>query len=207
MPLPPSTGRLQVPAAALVRLFVRPYFRLRIEGAGNVPSAGPVIVAPNHDSMWDVPILGVASLRPLVFMAKEEVFGNPFKRWVFTELGGFPVRRGKGDTGAIGSALEVLAAGRALAVFPEGTRTAGGLGRFRSGTARLALESGAPIVPVGIGGTEGIWPRGAMFPRRSPVRVVFGKPLEFGATHDPDPRRLRDVTESLRVEVERLLET
>ncbi|MGH2578661.1 MAG: lysophospholipid acyltransferase family protein, partial [Actinomycetota bacterium] len=176
MSLPAEIGRFQRLVAALVRPPLHAYFRLEIRGIEHVPGRGPAILAPKHDSMWDVPFVAVTSPRTVLFMAKEDVFGNPFKRWFFTELGGFPVRRGKGDAAAIRAARAVLRSGRVLGIFPEGTRHPNGLGPLHTGAARLALASGAPLIPVGLTGTGEIW--SGSVPRPVPVTVTFGPSVD-----------------------------
>jgi 1-acyl-sn-glycerol-3-phosphate acyltransferase len=205
--LPETIGRAQRPIVALIGLLARPYFHLEVAGGGHVPRRGPAILAPTHDSMWDVPLLGVASPRTVLFMGKEAVFDNPLKRWFFTELGGFPVRRTGADSGAIRAARSIIGSGRVLGIFPEGTRTPGHLGRFHTGAARLALATGAPLIPVAITGTEEIWPQGAVFPRRVRVRVVFGPPVEAPPGDGSRRKQVQELTEALRGETERLLQS
>ena len=202
--LPPETGRLQKQVRALVRPLIRAAFHLEVSGEENVPRSGPAILAPNHDSMWDVPVLVVASPRRVVFMAHRDVFATSWKRWLFTELGGFPVSSG---AGAIRSAAEVLRAGRLLGLFPEGTRVASELGEFRPGAARLALSLGVPIVPVGISGTGDIMPAGSVLPRPARVKVSFGDPLDVPRAEGQAARKRKvpELTEELRDRVRRLL--
>jgi len=178
---------------------------MQVAGAGYVPPRGPAILAPTHDSMWDVPLLGVASPRTVLFMAKEAVFDNPLKRRVFTDLGGFPVRGTGNDAGAIRAARAVLGSGRILGIFPEGTRTPGRLGKFHTGAARLALATGAPLIPVAITGTEAIWSPRSLFPRRARVRVVFGAPLHIDRGNGSRREQATEITEALRQGTERLL--
>lgn len=199
---PPEIGRLQRPVAALVRPALSLAFGLEVRGAEHVPRRGPAILAPKHDSMWDVPVVAVASPRTVLFMAKEEVFDNPFKRWFFTELGGFPVRRKRGDAAAIRAARAVLRSGRVLGIFPEGTRHPGGLGPLHGGAARLALATGAPLIPVGITGSDEIWSGGRLRP--VPVRVTFGAPLDAPPAQGPARERARALTRDLGRVIERL---
>lgn len=193
--LAPETGRLQPLVAALVRPPLSLYFRLEVRGLEHVPRRGPAILAPKHDSMWDVPFVAVASPRTVLFMAKEDVFGNPFKRWFFTELGGFPVRRGRGDAAAVRAARAVLRSGRVLGIFPEGTRHPGGVGTLHTGAARLALSSGAPLIPVGLTGTGEIW--SGSVPRPAPVTVTFGPPVDVSDLPGANRARADALTERL----------
>ena len=208
--IPPGLGRSQVAVESIIRWPVRAYTRMRIEGAENVPLEGPVVIAANHRSMLDVPVLVIASPRPMVFMAKEELFGDALRRRMWFELGGFPVRRQISDLRALDVALALLERGDAVGMFPEGTR-----GReaemlpFLHGPAWLALRTGAPIVPCGIIGTgdQPGWDG-----RSSPwvgkhVRVAFGSPLQSEA--EPDPRKrtvaMKQLTDDLRAAISSLI--
>jgi 1-acyl-sn-glycerol-3-phosphate acyltransferase len=205
--LHPSTGNLQGIARAIAGAFVRRYFHLRVRGAQRVPSSGSLVLAANHESMWDIPLLAVASPRRIVFMAEEGVFGSPLASWFFTRLGSFPVRRGVGDLRAIRAALAVVRSGRALGIYPEGTRRQGLPLPFRQGAAWIALASGAPVVPAGIVGTGRIVPPKGVVPRRMPVEISFGEPI--AVVREPDARtrldQAPDLTDRLRSEVERLI--
>lgn len=180
-PLNRMTRRI---AAPLVRLIFRPV----IEGRERIPATGPVVFAANHLSFVDSIAIPLAAPRPVYFLAKAEYFeGHGLKgrltRWFFTATGAIPVRRGmhRDAQAALDTALEVLRAGAGFGIYPEGTRSLDGrLYRGRTGVAWLALTTRAPVVPVGLVGTERIQPVGARLPRRSPVRVRFGEPLRFG---------------------------
>jgi 1-acyl-sn-glycerol-3-phosphate acyltransferase len=199
-------GWFHDPARAVLRPLTGWYYRLSVTGRDRLPRSGPAVLAANHDSLLDIPVLAVATRRPVWFMAKEELFRGALSARFFRALGGFPVRRGGHDLLAVRSALEVLRRGRLLGMYPEGTRTADLL-PFYPGAAWLALTIGAPVVPVAIRGTNESMPRGTSFPRRSNVAVAFGEPLRPGRERDSRVRieRARDVTADLRVEVEKLL--
>jgi len=162
----------------LIRLVARVFFGLRETGRGNIPRTGAVIVAANHISDWDPPVLGMASSRVPFYMAKSELFRNPLAAFLLRKLGAFPVNRDGLDTAAIRTSLSILAQGNILAMFPEGTRNRRGRqGRAKQGIALIARRSGAPIVPAYISGT--------MRPL-SGFQVVFGPPVapgEIGAVH------------------------
>jgi len=199
-------------AQTIVKLIVGPvlrrYFSMEVVGTERVPREGPLVIAPNHDSMWDVPLLAVVSPRPIVFMGKREVFSNPIKAAFFTALGGFPVRRGGRDFEAMKRSLAVVRAGRALCLYPEGTRHRGDeLGPFLPGAAWIALAEGVPVVPVGIRGTDRIWPEGSLVPRPAKVSVAFGEPIVVAREPRPRARRARveEVTTELRDRVAALL--
>jgi 1-acyl-sn-glycerol-3-phosphate acyltransferase len=200
--LGPGIGHLQWFSEVALWGILRRYFRLRIAGAERVPRTGPVVLASNHDSLLDIPFLGLASPRRVWFMAKEELFRGRFGAWFFHALGGFPVDRIGPDVRAVRAALEVLHRGGALGMFPEGTRSRDFL-PFLPGAAWAALAVGAPLVPVAIRGTADAMPRGSAVPRRTHVRVSFGEPIEPGREDEPRARltRARDITRELRVAV------
>jgi 1-acyl-sn-glycerol-3-phosphate acyltransferase len=160
----------------LVRLIVvvllRFWFRVRVEGAENVPESGPAVIAPNHKSLMDPFFVGIATPRQVRFMAKAELFRGPLG-WFIRRLGAFPVRRGGGDTEAIETARAILQDGGLVVVFPEGTRVdePDALGAPRRGAGRLAVETGAPIVPAAITGTARLWL--GPIPKPKLIRISF----------------------------------
>jgi 1-acyl-sn-glycerol-3-phosphate acyltransferase len=202
-----ATGRIQSTVRSIVAPPFRWYFDLVVSGEDQVPRAGPVVLAANHDSMWDVPLLVAAAERPIVFMAVAGVFESRAASWVFTRLGGFPIRRGVGDLAGLRAAIDVLRSDRMLGIYPEGTRRPGRLLPFRPGAAWLALVTGATLLPVGIVGTREIVRKGSWVPRRAPVRISFGHPLDVVGEKDPRARldQAPELTERLRSEVERLI--
>jgi len=143
-----------------------------VSGSENVPAEGAVIVAPNHKNVLDPFFIGIATRRRVRFMAKAELFKGPMG-WLFLRLGAFPVRRGEADAQAIETARAILSAGGLVVVFPEGTRIEApdALGSPHHGAGRLALETGAPIVPTAITGTSHLW-RGAL-PKLKRVQIAF----------------------------------
>ena len=153
------------------------FFRWKVIGAENIPAAGGVIIAANHVSLWDPPVLGAAIPRRIHFMAKEELFTNPVFSWLITKLGAFPVKRGIADRTAIRTALSLLENGSVLGLFPEGTRSKTGvLGAPEPGLAMLAIKAGVPVVPAAIVGTNKLLRDGHIFPQ---FRVIFGEPLSL----------------------------
>ena len=144
--------------------YARAFKGLRVFGADNVPRDGPLVVACNHFSSWDPPVVGVAIPRPLDFMAKVELFASPLGAAFMRGLGAFPVDRSRSDVGAIKEALRRLRSGRAIGVFIEGTRNAGEAEAL-DGAAYLALAAGAPVTPAAV------WREGNAF------RVAFGEPI------------------------------
>jgi 1-acyl-sn-glycerol-3-phosphate acyltransferase len=198
-------GHLQWLAEMATTTLLSRFFRLRVHHPDRVPAHGPVVVAMNHDSLLDIPFLVLATPRRIWFMAKRELYGGRFRARFFHSLGGFPVDRARHDLRAIRAALGVVDAGRALGMYPEGTRT-DQLLPFLPGAAWVALRTGVPLVPVGISGTLEAMPRGASFPRRSRVTVRFGHPIDVGKEPDPATRlaRARELSPDLREEVRRL---
>ena len=164
-----------------IQLFFHIYLRMQRLGRLNIPAHGPAIIASNHRSFFDPFIIGTMARRPMYYVAKRELFEmHPVIGWLLNALGAFPVDRGAGDTSMIDTAKELLARGELVLIFPEGTRTRpGGLARARRGVGRLALESGVPVVPVAIIGTEAIRRGWRLRPHK--VRVRAGRPLEFPA--------------------------
>ena len=161
----------------IARIAVPLLIRLRVIGVENVPKAGPVILVSNHLNWIDIPMIGYKVMRRTHFMAKAELFRKaPFK-WLAIGLGAFPVRRGEADRQAIKQAEEVLKAGQVLVIFPEGTRSRSRkMKEGLAGVALIALRSGAPIVPVGIYGSEQfkLW---HLWPFRTPITLTYGTPF------------------------------
>jgi 1-acyl-sn-glycerol-3-phosphate acyltransferase len=193
---------------------VRAYFRPQVSGCEHVRRTGAAIIAANHLSAADEVFTPVAARRQIVYFAKAEYFTQPglkgrFVARVFREFGHVPVDRS--DTHAAASTIhtgvELLAAGQALGIYPEGTRSPDGrLHKFRTGIARLALRSGAPVIPVGLIGTDHVLTAGERRWHRSFVTVRFGPPLDFsGRTEDErSSPTLREVTETIRAAIQQL---
>lgn len=156
------------------------YFDWSAHGAHHLPDTGPAIVVSNHVNYLDPLAMGATFDRPLHFMAKKELFEYPVFGWLLRKVHAFPVRRGKADRHAIRRALQVLADGHVLALFPEGTRSAtGDLQEFQRGAAMLALRSGAPVIPMVILGAHEALAGGRKLPRRGPLTVRVGPPLHL----------------------------
>jgi 1-acyl-sn-glycerol-3-phosphate acyltransferase len=182
-------GRFVV--APLARLVYRP----RVEGRENVPRSGPVIFASNHLSFIDSIAIPIAAPRPVHFLAKASYFDSWASAQFFSALGAIPVERGAGQAAldALDQQRRVLEDDRAVALYPEGTRSLDGrLYRGRTGVAFLALQTGAPVVPVGLTGTDAVMPVGARFPSlRQRVIVRFGTPIDVSAHGAADSGRAR----------------
>src|SRR3954466_12276046 len=180
---------------AVLQPFFHLYFRLSRIGREHVPD-GPVIIASNHHSFLDPFVIATIARRPLYYVAKEELFRNRFTGWLLNNLGAFPVRRGKGDADMIDTAKAILARGDAVLMFPEGTRIRpGSLGRPRRGVGRLALESGAPVVPVSVIGTEAVRKGWRIRPHK--VRIRVGRPLTFPKVENASPQLAAAVTDRI----------
>ena len=178
---------------ALLQPFFHVYFRLGRTGRHHVPERGPVILASNHRSFCDPFLIGTLLRRPIYYMAKQELFRHRLIAWTLGALGAFPICRGESDDEAMATARTILERGDGLLIFPEGTRVRpGSLGDPRRGVGRLALETGAPVVPVALTGTEGIRRGWRIRPRR--VRIRCGRPLTFPRVDSPSPRLAREVT-------------
>jgi cytidylate kinase len=163
---------------------LRVTFRLEIEGPERIPSRGPVILAPNHRSLIDIPVAASTTKRKVWFMAKEELFGTRLGSAFITRLGAFPVRRGRPDRAPLQRALALLREGEVVGIFPEGTRTP--MARFddlEEGFAYIALRTGAPVVGVAISGTEAVFPPGRKLPQLVKIRVKIGEPFRLGEGH------------------------
>ncbi|TFV85438.1 1-acyl-sn-glycerol-3-phosphate acyltransferase [Microbacterium sp. dk485] len=170
--------------APLARLIYRPH----IVGRSLVPRTGPVIFASNHLSFIDSVVIPIAAPRPVHFLAKSSYFESWASRQFFTAIGAIAVERGAGQAAldALDQQRRLLEEGRAVALYPEGTRSLDGrLYKGRTGVAFLALQTGAPVVPVGLIGTDVVMPVGARFPTlRQRVTVKFGEPIDLTA-HGP----------------------
>lgn len=177
---PESRDLLYATARAVLAGLLRGLLRLEVRGRDHVPSRGPVILAPNHRSLIDIPVAGVITKRKVAFMAKDELFRSRLSSAIIRRLGSFPVRRGRPDRTALQRALQLLAAGHVVGIFPEGTRRQENrFQQLEEGFAYVAMRSGAPIVPVAISGTEAVFPPGRRLPRLVKVRVAVGEPFRL----------------------------
>jgi 1-acyl-sn-glycerol-3-phosphate acyltransferase len=199
----------------VLRAFLTPFlmvlFRPKVKGLRHVPGSGPVIIASNHLSFSDSIFMPLVVPRKVTFLAKSEYFTSPgpkglLKKLTFIALGQVPVDRsgGRRSEAALITGLKVLAEGKCLGIYPEGTRSPDGrLYKGRTGIARLAIESGAPIIPVAMFNTEKIQPTGTVVPKVMRVEMIFGEPMYFEGD-STDLQHLRDVTDKIMQTIQAL---
>lgn len=192
----------------LVMLFTRPYTRMTIHGREHVPDEGGFILAPVHRSYIDTPIAACVTARRLRFMGKDSMWKYPIVGKVFSALGAFPIHRGRVDREAMKRAFTVLDGGDGLVLFPEGERKEGPVVQpLLDGAIYVAVRAGVPIVPVGIGGSAKVMPKGAkfIFPRR--VHVEVGPPIMPPVGEGRVPRAAyAETSELLYNELQRLFD-
>jgi 1-acyl-sn-glycerol-3-phosphate acyltransferase len=183
---------------------LRLVWRLEVDGVERVPP-GAVIVVSNHDSLADPVVLGAAFPRPLRFLAKQELWAHAPVRRLLDALGGIPVARARGDLAAVDAVARALAAGASVAIFPQGTTLGPAERPWQRGAARVALMTGAPLVPVAIAGAVDVLPSGSRVPRLARLRVLIGEPIVV-ERQSPTIPATRELTARLRAAVERLPE-
>lgn len=187
------------------RFLLSHLYRVEVHGAERVPREGAVILAANHESMLDPWLLPLATLRPVRYMAKAELWRYPGVRWVMEKFGTFPVERGTGDRRAVGRAAQLLADGELLGIFPQGTCLPFRDRRWYRGAAKLAIATGATIVPACIVGTERALRPGKFkigFPR---ILILVGKPIEVEQAK-PNLTAAKLLTDRIEAAVEELRE-
>jgi 1-acyl-sn-glycerol-3-phosphate acyltransferase len=186
----------------ILRFILRVLFRLEVTGLENLPRKGPALIAANHVSFWDPPVIGVNIPRYIHFMAKDELFKIPVLGWIIKKFQAFPVRRGMADRTAIRTAVGLLESGEIIGLFPEGTRSKTGvLGRPEAGVAMIALKTGAPIIPTAVIGTRATFSAKNRFPR---FKVKFGNPICFNSQkYNKDS--IEQLSDIMMREIERLL--
>ncbi len=199
----------------VLRAFLTPFlmlaFRPKVKGLRNVPATGPVIIASNHLSFSDSIFMPLVVPRKVTFLAKSEYFTSPgpkglLKKLTFIALGQVPVDRsgGRRSEAALITGLQVLAENECLGIYPEGTRSPDGrLYKGRTGIARIAIESGAPVIPVAMFNTEKIQPTGKVIPKIMRVKMVFGEPMFFEGDSS-DLLYLRDVTDQIMKKIQEM---
>ena len=199
----------------LLRAFLTPFlmilFRPKVRGLRNVPVTGPVILASNHLSFSDSVFMPLVVPRKVTFLAKSEYFTSPgpkglLKKLTFLALGQVPVDRsgGRRSEAALITGLKVLSDGNCLGIYPEGTRSPDGrLYKGRTGLVRLALESGAPVIPIAMFDTDKIQPSGKLIPKIMRVKMIFGEPIYLKGD-STNLQLLRDLTDDLMRKIQEL---
>jgi 1-acyl-sn-glycerol-3-phosphate acyltransferase len=178
---------------------VRAVYRLEVIGADRIPVSGPIVVAPNHNSVIDGIVLGAALPRELRFLAKAELWRSRLLAWMLDGLGAIQIERGRSDHRALDQVRHALDEGQAVAIFPQGAVRGDRV--WHRGAARVALVTGAPLVPVRLIGTTQALSRGRIgFPR---LRVIVGEPIKVARAPE-DPVAATELTERLRFAVESL---
>jgi 1-acyl-sn-glycerol-3-phosphate acyltransferase len=181
--------------AILVPFFLI-YLRMQRVGREHLPRSGPLLLASNHRSFLDPFVIGTLIRRPVYYMAKRELFEKRWQAVLLNALGAFPVDRGAGDTDAMDTARAILARGDCVVLFPEGTRVrTGPLGEPRRGVGRLALETGVPVAPVAVFGSEHVRRGWRIRPRK--VRLRVGAPVRFPSPERTSPALAAGVTERI----------
>ena len=195
----------------IVTVFCRVWCRMSIDGRDNLPAEGPFILAPTHRSIIDTPVSSGVYRRRMRFMGADKWWSNKYFGKLLTALGGFPVTRGSADREALKRCIAVIEGGEPLVLFPEGERKSGPVVQpLFEGAAYIAMKTGAPIIPVGIGGSERVMPKGAkfIFPRK--MYVMIGKPMYVpavdGATGKAQREASRQLTNDLHAELQRLFD-
>jgi 1-acyl-sn-glycerol-3-phosphate acyltransferase len=205
-----EAGKLQTAARVLLTPPFRFCWRITVEGAEHIPATGGAIIAPNHISVLDSFFVPLVVGRRLTYVGKAEYMDDWKTKWVFPAIGMIPIDRSGGDASqrALDAAAGVLEAGELFGIYPEGTRARDGrLHKGHTGVARLALRTGAPIVPVGIIGTDHVQPPDAKLPtpfRR--VHIRFGRPITVDRYADRSEDRLvlRQITDEVMYEIRNL---
>ncbi len=187
----------------LIWLVAKILWRISFEGLQNVPRTGAFVLAPIHRSFIDFGLVSAVTRRPMGFMGKESLWKNKWLGAFITHLGAYPVNRGAPDRQSLRRTLEILANGKPLVLFPEGTRRSGPvIEHLHEGAAYVASRAGVPLVPVGIGGSERALPKGRALPRLVRIHILVGEPLmpapvAEGARH-PSRRAVKELTVQLQ---------
>ncbi|MEI6342153.1 MAG: lysophospholipid acyltransferase family protein [Verrucomicrobiota bacterium] len=199
--------------AVVVASMARVWFRFRAEGVGHVPRTGAVILASNHVSFADPPLIGCALPRGIYFLARKSLFDIPGLGWIIRQLNAVPVDRDGGGGAGLKTVLDRLAAGEGILLFPEGTRSPDGtLKPARAGIGLTVIKSDAPVIPVRVVGGFEAWGRHHAWPRPRRITVIFGAPMDFAAlraeSHHCGKERLKsiyqEVADTLMASIDRL---
>lgn len=193
----------------VVVVFCRSWLKLAVSGTEHIPTHGPFILAPVHRSTMDIPIASAVTRRRMRFMGKDSLWRHGILGSMFSALGAFPVTRGSADLEALRRCISIIESGQPLVLFPEGTRQRGDtMQPLFDGAAYIAIKTQVPIVPVGIGGSEGVMSSGSIKIQRRKCAAVIGEPiypLKIYGTRAPRSE-VRDLTEQLAVRMQSLFE-
>jgi 1-acyl-sn-glycerol-3-phosphate acyltransferase len=193
---------------AILLGFGRIWFRVSARGTEHVPTSGPFIISPVHRSNLDFLLVLITTKRRIRFLAKDTLFTGIWAK-IFLALGGIPVARGTADREALKTCVAVIEAGEPLVIFPEGTRQTGPVVQeMFDGAAFVQSRTGAPILPIGIGGSEAAMPKGAKFIKPHKVRLVIGPVLTAPEVEGSKARRasIRDRTAELHTVIQELFD-
>jgi 1-acyl-sn-glycerol-3-phosphate acyltransferase len=183
------------------------YTRTKVVGKHNIPSTGAFLLAPIHRSNIDTPLAAAVTRRRMRFMGKDTIWKIKPIGWIISALGAFPVTRGPADREALKRCIAVLEAGEPLVLFPEGTRQSGPMVQpLFDGAAYVAVKAGVPIIPVGIGGSEGVMPKGSKMIYPKKCVVIVGEPISVPRDETGKVPRsaVKELTETLSGELQRL---
>lgn len=189
-------------SAFFARQLARVYFRLGTRGSENIPALGPVILASNHVSFLDPPLIGAFLPRKIHFLARKTLFDSPLLGWLIRQLQAVPVDRDGGGGAGLKAILDRLDGGAGILLFPEGTRSPDGeVKTARAGIGMTVIKSSAPVIPVRIFGAFEAWGRHQKFPRPHRIRIVFGRPLQFqnlrAEAETCDKARLKEIYQEI----------
>ncbi len=203
------TGQIQTAAKIVLKPIFRFAWRVRTEGLENVPSSGSAIIAPNHTSVLDSFFVPLVLRRRITYVGKAEYMDDWKTKLLFPAMGMIPIDRSGGDASqrALDASARILESGELFGIYPEGTRSHDGrLYRGKTGVARLALETGVPVIPVAVLGTDVVAPPGKKFGTFTRPGVRFGKPLDFSRYEGMENDRyiLRSITDEIMYEIMRL---
>ena len=192
----------------MVHALNRLLFRTTVDGPGRVPAEGPVIIAPVHRSFIDFFVASEVTGRKLHYMAKDSLWKHGLLARILPSVGAFPVNRASADREALRRAQQVLDAGEVLILFPEGERRSGPVVEdLHEGVAFLAARTGATVIPVGIGGSSSVMPKGKRIPRPQHIHLVVGEPIaapQRTGSGRVSRSRIHQLTESLTVSIQDL---
>jgi 1-acyl-sn-glycerol-3-phosphate acyltransferase len=194
----------------LIAVLARVLFRVRVEGASNIPARGAFVLAPVHRSNLDFALVALVTKRRMRYMGKDSIWKYDLPGRLITALGAFPVKRGTADREALRRCIEIVEGGDPLVLFPEGTRQSGPLVQpLFEGAAYVASRAGIPVIPVGIGGSEAAMPKGAKMIRPTRVTLVVGEAIDPPAPAENGrvPRSaVAALTERLQGEIQELFD-